>query len=77
MPLVVFDEIHKYKDWKNYLKGVYDRFKEEFLFLVSGSGRLDIYQKGGGFPWRALLSISSVAVYGCRIGWSRSNHRRL
>jgi uncharacterized protein len=46
-PLVVFDEIHKYKDWKNYLKGVYDRFKEEILFLVSGSGRLDIYQKGG------------------------------
>jgi len=47
LPLVVFDEIHKYKDWKNYLKGVYDRFKEEILFLVSGSGRLDIYQKGG------------------------------
>lgn len=46
-PLVIFDEIHKYRDWKNYLKGVYDRFKGEFLFLVSGSGRLDIYQKGG------------------------------
>ena len=46
-PIVVFDEIHKYRDWKNYLKGVYDRFKEEFSFLVSGSGRLDIYQKGG------------------------------
>ena len=46
-PLIVFDEIHKYKDWKNYLKGVYDRFNKEFLFLVSGSGRLDIYQKGG------------------------------
>jgi hypothetical protein len=47
VPLVVFDEIHKYKDWKNYLKGVYDRFYREFKFLVSGSGRLDIYQKGG------------------------------
>ena len=46
-PLIVFDEIHKYKDWKNYLKGVYDRFNKEFLFLISGSGRLDIYQKGG------------------------------
>jgi len=46
-PLVVFDEIHKYKDWKNYLKGVYDRFNLEYQFLVSGSGRLDIYQKGG------------------------------
>lgn len=46
-PLVVFDEIHKYKDWKNYLKGVYDQFHALFRFLVSGSGRLDIYQKGG------------------------------
>lgn len=46
-PLIVFDEIHKYKDWKNYLKGVYDQFHDRYQFLVSGSGRLDIYQKGG------------------------------
>lgn len=47
VPLIIFDEIHKYKDWKNYLKGIYDQFHEEFKFLISGSGRLDIYQKGG------------------------------
>ncbi|MBW1703339.1 MAG: ATP-binding protein [Deltaproteobacteria bacterium] len=46
-PLIIFDEIHKYKDWKNYLKGIYDRFHEKYQFLVSGSGRLDLYQKGG------------------------------
>jgi len=46
-PLIVFDEIHKYKEWKNYLKGVYDQFHDSYQFLVSGSGRLDIYQKGG------------------------------
>lgn len=46
-PLVIFDEIHKYKDWKNYLKGIYDRFHDDYRFLISGSGRLDIYQKGG------------------------------
>jgi predicted AAA+ superfamily ATPase len=46
-PLIILDEIHKYKDWRNYLKGVYDRFHAEFLFLVSGSGRLDLYRKGG------------------------------
>ena len=23
-PLIVFDEIHKYSRWKNYLKGLYD-----------------------------------------------------
>ncbi len=46
-PLIIFDEIHKYKDWKNYLKGAYDQFHDGYQFLVSGSGRLDIYQKGG------------------------------
>ena len=46
-PLIIFDEIHKYKDWKNYLKGAYDKFFQDYVFLVSGSGRLDIYQKGG------------------------------
>lgn len=46
-PLVIFDEIHKYRHWKNYLKGVYDQLAGEFRFLVTGSGRLDFYQKGG------------------------------
>lgn len=46
-PLIVLDEIHKYKDWKNYLKGAYDRFHDQFLFLVTGSGRLDLFQRGG------------------------------
>jgi predicted AAA+ superfamily ATPase len=46
-PLIVFDEIHKYRKWKSYLKGVYDQFHDQYQFLVSGSGRLDIYQKGG------------------------------
>ena len=46
-PIVILDEIHKYKQWKNYLKGIYDQFKNDYVFLVSGSGRLDTYQKGG------------------------------
>jgi len=47
IPLIVFDEIHKYENWKNYLKGVYDHFHNSYKFLVTGSGRLDMYQKGG------------------------------
>ncbi|MFC1540219.1 AAA family ATPase [Gemmatimonadota bacterium] len=47
VPLVVLDEIHKYRGWKNYLKGAYDRYHDEFRFLVTGSGRLDTYRKGG------------------------------
>ncbi len=47
LPLVLLDEIHKYRRLKNYLKGVYDTFHESYLFLVMGSGRMDIYQRGG------------------------------
>lgn len=46
-PLIVFDEIHKYPHWKNVLKGAYDRSRKDFRFLITGSGRLDLYQKGG------------------------------
>ncbi|MBW2368674.1 MAG: ATP-binding protein [Deltaproteobacteria bacterium] len=46
-PLIVLDEIHKYSEWKNYLKGIYDGFSKEFRFLVTGSGRLDLSQKRG------------------------------
>ena len=45
--LLVFDEIHKYGRWKNYLKGAYDDYKDEFRFLITGSGRLELFKKGG------------------------------
>ncbi len=45
--LFIFDEIHKYRNWKNYLKGEYDKYRERFQILVTGSARLDIYIKGG------------------------------
>lgn len=46
-PLVIFDEIHKFKNWKNYLKGFYDLYSEYYHILVTGSARLDIFQSGG------------------------------
>jgi len=45
--LIIFDEIHKYKNWKNYLKGEYDKNKDRFKMLVTGSARLEIYRRGG------------------------------
>ena len=46
-PLVILDEIHKYRQWKNYLKGVYDKFHDRFSFAILGSGRLDITKRAG------------------------------
>ena len=45
--LWVFDEIHKYRRWKNWLKGVYDEYNKEKNILVTGSARLNIFKKGG------------------------------
>ncbi len=45
--LLIFDEIHKYRLWKSLIKGEYDKLKEIFKFLVTGSARLDIYRRGG------------------------------
>jgi uncharacterized protein len=45
--LVIYDELHKYRDWKNLLKGVFDTRKQDLSILVTGSARLDLYQKGG------------------------------
>lgn len=46
-PLLIFDEIHKLKDWKTYLKGIFDKHKHDCSFLVTGSSRLNVYRKGG------------------------------
>ncbi|RLD10632.1 ATP-binding protein [candidate division KSB1 bacterium] len=45
--LLVFDEIHKYSGWKNLIKGLYDKHKERYKILVTGSARLDLFRKAG------------------------------
>ena len=48
--LWAFDEIHKYRDWRNYLKGLYDARgtrRHGARILVTGSARLDLYRFGG------------------------------
>ena len=45
--LLIFDEIHKYRQWKGLIKGEYDKLKDKYKFLVTGSARLDLYRRGG------------------------------
>lgn len=44
---IIFDEIHKYRSWRNYLKGLFDQHGLAVKFLVTGSARLDLYRYGG------------------------------
>ncbi len=46
--LWIFDEIHKYRRWRGFLKGLYDsRRREGKRILVTGSGRLELFGYGG------------------------------
>ena len=67
--LIVFDEIHKFGGWKNFLKGFFDIYEKQAHILVTGSSRLDVYRKGADslmgryFILRAHpLSIREIAT---------------
>lgn len=67
--LIIFDEIHKYKKWKNYIKGEFDTQKNRFHILVTGSARLDLYRRGGDslmgrYHYYRLHPFSSAEVLG-------------
>ena len=46
-PALVFDEIHKFADWRNFIKGFYDTYGKKTKVIVTGSSRLDHFKKGG------------------------------
>lgn len=47
VPLLVLDEIHKFRKWRNMLKGLFDEYQRKMRVLVTGSARLDYYRFGG------------------------------
>jgi hypothetical protein len=74
-PLIVFDEIHKYSKWKNFLKGFFDEYGPRASIIVTGSSRLDVYKRGGDslmgryFPYRMHpLSLAELA----RVNFSKT-----
>ncbi len=47
VPVVVFDELHKYRKWKPFIKGFFDKYSSKVKIIVTGSARLDVYKQGG------------------------------
>ncbi len=45
--LIIFDELHKLKNWKSWLKGIYDTEGVLPAIIVTGSANLDSYRKAG------------------------------
>lgn len=44
---LIFDEIHKFPNWRNFIKGLYDTYQDRIKIIVTGSARLDHFKKGG------------------------------
>jgi uncharacterized protein len=74
-PLLVFDELHKMKDWRAWLKGVFDGRSPGQAILVTGSARLDAFRQAGEslagryFAWhlhpvsvRELMSATDLSA---------------
>lgn len=47
VPTALFDELHKYPRWKEFLKGFFDTYADRVHILVTGSSRMDTYRRGG------------------------------
>lgn len=45
--LIIFDELHKMKEWKRWIKGVYDKENIQPELLITGSAKMDTYRKVG------------------------------
>lgn len=68
-PVLIFDEIHKFGKWKNFLKGFFDIYEKKTKIIVTGSARLNIYKKGGDslmgrYFYHSLhpLSVAEIAT---------------
>lgn len=44
---VIFDEIHKYWQWKRFVKGFFDVYGTRVKIVATGSARMDVYRRGG------------------------------
>jgi len=69
IPILIFDEIHKFGKWKLFLKGFFDVYEKKTKIIVTGSARLNIYKKGGDslmgryFYYRIHpLSVAEIAT---------------
>jgi predicted AAA+ superfamily ATPase len=68
--LVIFDELHKMKNWKSWIKGIYDTENIPPSLLVTGSARIATMRKGGDslagryFSYRLFpLSVKEICRF--------------
>lgn len=66
--LLILDELHKMKGWKNFLKGLWDTRQPNLHILVTGSARLETFRQtgdslSGRFFRHRLLPFSVAEIH--------------
>lgn len=56
-PFIILDEIHKFRGWKSWLKGIADTDGKNYDFLVTGSGRLEKTKRAGDALTGRIVSM--------------------
>ena len=70
-PFCAFDELHKYRHWRNFLKGFFDVYENRVHVLVTGSAHLNVFKRAGDslmgryFPY-TLHPLSVAECAGAR-----------
>jgi predicted AAA+ superfamily ATPase len=75
--LIVLDEIHKLRGWRNLIKGYYDTLKNTHAFLITGPARLDHFRKEGDslFGRYYYYRLHPYSLH--ELGFSEKNFKRL
>lgn len=72
-PFCAFDELHKYRGWRDFLKGFFDVCENRVHVFVTGSARLDVFKRAGDslmgryFPF-TLHPLSVAECVGTSVG---------
>ncbi|MCY4342852.1 MAG: AAA family ATPase [Gammaproteobacteria bacterium] len=81
-PLCAFAELHKYRHWRNFLKGFFDQHESRARILVTGSASLATFSRGGDslmgryFPYRCIRYPWANAWAAWPVAGSWANPRR-
>ena len=75
-PFCAFDELHKYRHWRDFLKGFFDVYENRVHVLVTGSAHLNVFKRAGDslmgryFPYTLHpLSVAECAGRGAPDRW--------
>ncbi len=79
VPYLVFDEIHKFDNWKNLIKGIWDTRNSQEKIIVTGSSKLNIYKASGDsllgrYHYHVLHPFSLKEITGSHPGTGIPEH---